>query len=266
MKELSPETRAAHVGLLAVLGLGVAITAFIAWTPGEPWPPLGKGTAATSVDAALRAAGAPRRTGQAPINIAAVIATVSHRVEPARSEARSLVSEDRLYRAEFTAPGSLEAPGYQNSPELAFDGTNYLVVWEDPRAGTDGGLYGARVSPAGDVLDPNGFPISSAPRDQAAPQVAFDGTNYLVVWHDGRAGPFRYDIYGARVSTAGTVLDPNGIRISSPESRELTPALAFDGTNYLVAWSDERGGNLRHARQPDRGCARPGRDQDRGRA
>ena len=41
---------------------------------------------------------------------------------------------------------------------------------------------------------------------QTVPAVAYDGTNFLVVWQDPREDGTQYDIYGARVSPAGTLL------------------------------------------------------------
>jgi hypothetical protein len=135
-----------------------------------------------------------------------------------------------------TLPRSDQTPG-----EIAFDGNNYLVVWEDHRV-LPGEIYGARVTQSGEVLDPNGFPISTALNSQSDPSVAFDGTNYLVVWKDERSAADEYDIYGARVNPSGVVLDPNGIAISTDTNSQGNPSIDFDGTNYLVVWTDGRNG------------------------
>jgi hypothetical protein len=120
----------------------------------------------------------------------------------------------------------------QGQPSLAFDGSNFLVVWLDGRIWGNQNIYCGRVTPSGIVLDTNGIPISTPPYDLYNPCVAFDGTNYLTVWHDGS------DIYGTRVSTAGAVLDPQGIAISTAVNDQHYASIAFDGTNYLVVWQD----------------------------
>jgi hypothetical protein len=142
-------------------------------------------------------------------------------------------------------PAGLEistAPNDQYYPTLAFDGTNYLVVWGDYRSESSWDIYGARVNPGGVVLDSSGIAISSEANSQGSPVVEFDGTNYLVVWQDDRGGSS--DIYGARVSTEGTVLDSSGVAISAAANNQSFPAVVFDGTNYFVAWTDSRGGGL----------------------
>jgi hypothetical protein len=132
------------------------------------------------------------------------------------------------------------APFEQRLPAIAFDGTNYFVVWDDSRSGGNPDIYGARVTMGGVVLDPGGIAISTAGNSQYWPNVAFDGTNYLVVWWDQRSG--NDDIYGARVSVGGVVLDTAGIAISTAPSDQRAPAVAFDGSNYLVLWEDNRSG------------------------
>jgi hypothetical protein len=142
-----------------------------------------------------------------------------------------------------TAIAISTAPGDQVSPYVATDGANYLVVWEDYRnaetAGVD--VYGARVTGSGTVLDPDGIPISTGDYDQLAPAAAAGLGGYLVVWEDGRnLATTGADIYGSRVSSAGAVLDAGGLPICTVNSAQYSAAVAFDGTHYLVVWSDER--------------------------
>jgi hypothetical protein len=101
------------------------------------------------------------------------------------------------------------------------------------------------VSPDGTVLDPAGFAIGVAAQYQWTPDVAFDGTNYLVSWMDRRTGV--WDIYGARVTPAGSVLDQSGIPISTAPDYQVYPALAFGDADYLVVWTDKRDGVQYHA-------------------
>jgi hypothetical protein len=157
-----------------------------------------------------------------------------------------------IYAARVTPQGTVLDPNgipvsttadRQLYPALAFDGANSLVTWHDYRSGSLSDIYAARVTPQGTVLDPSGIPISTAASDQQHPAIAFDGANFLVTWADYRSGTY-YDIYAARVTPQGAVLDPNGIPVSTAADRQLYPALAFDGANFLVTWEDYRSGSL----------------------
>ena len=155
-----------------------------------------------------------------------------------------------IYGARVTSGGTVLDPdgivisataGWQLSPAIGFDGANFLVAWHDERSGNPD-IYGARVTPEGLVLDPNGIAISQVASSQKSPALDFDGTNFLVAWQDSRAGTHNSDIYGARVTPGGVVLDPDGFVISSAAGDQFNPALGFDGTNSLVAWTDYRSG------------------------
>jgi len=132
------------------------------------------------------------------------------------------------------------APNLQDYSAVAFDGTNYLVSWMSGSVPTH--IYAARVAPSGAVLDPDAIAVSTASGSQGLPDVAFDGENYLVVWEDQRNGAA--DVYGARVTPAGTVLDPSGFAVSSATDVQWAPRLAFDGTNFLVVWEDGRNSEI----------------------
>lgn len=149
----------------------------------------------------------------------------------------------------------------QSSPCVASNGSNYLVAWSDGRAfslgtGTSYDIYAARVDAAtGDVGDggaTGGIAVSTVVNNQFVPAVASDGGNYLVAWYDSRAFSVGtgtgYDIYAARVdATSGTVGDggaAGGISVSTATGDQLLPAVASNGTNYLVTWLDSRGFSL----------------------
>ena len=92
---------------------------------------------------------------------------------------------------------------------------------------------GWQVGPEHPVSDP--VYVSAAP-SQSLPKIAFDGANYLVVWREDRGNQYG-DVYASRVAPDGTALDPHGIPIATARASELNPAVAFDGTNYLVTWT-----------------------------
>lgn len=137
------------------------------------------------------------------------------------------------------------APGDQLDPAIAFDGQNYLVVWADTPTGAapspDTDLRAARVSQAGTVLDPSGFAITVMPNPQSGAKVAFDGTNYLVVWQDWDLSAQMSRVFGRRLKTDGTLLDGTadspGVAINNTLQTRGGLTLTFDGKNYLVAWS-----------------------------
>jgi len=122
---------------------------------------------------------------------------------------------------------------------VAFNGADSLAVWQDSRY--PAGVYGARLTAAGVVRDPGNILVAVA---GARPVVASDGSGFLVAWV-GADGQVRW----SRVDAAGVVLDPGGVaRAGTLLAGEL--ALAFDGTNYLLAWSAPTGspGAIRVAR------------------
>ncbi|WP_241758598.1 hypothetical protein [Pyxidicoccus parkwayensis] len=79
-------------------------------------------------------------------------------------------------------------------------------------------------------LEPTGF--LPAPVARGTPSVAFGKGKYLVVWEDERDG----GVYGTRVRTDGTLLDPGGLRLNPRDVRGFQPVAAFNGTHFFVVW------------------------------
>lgn len=165
-------------------------------------------------------------------------------------------SQYEIYGARVTPSGTalgefalFTAPGEQIAPALAFDGTNYLVVWRDTRTGSgpssDTHIVGTRVQPDGTVLDPLGIPIAEASSAKEPGGIAFDGTNYLVVWNHyptlGSSPPPDGKVFGRRVTPAGALLDgasaTDGIPISTGPFANHSASVAFAGSTFVVAWA-----------------------------
>jgi large repetitive protein len=128
----------------------------------------------------------------------------------------------------------------QVGPSLVWSGSNFFAVWTDYRRG-EADIYGARIAPDGSVLDSLGIPICVEADDTQLPAVAFDGTNFLVVWQQYTLAGNYTRIRGIRVSQTGTILDPSSFLIADLQDRPGGfPAVAFDGTNYLVTYLDAR--------------------------
>jgi hypothetical protein len=120
--------------------------------------------------------------------------------------------------------------------DVAWDGTNWMTTWV-----RQGGVYANRVSGAGAVLDGGGFQVQAPTFARQAPSIAFDGAQFIIVWHDARVDAL-YDLYGARVQTTGVVTDPNGFVVCPNSGGQQLPSLAFGTTQYMVVWEDTRSG------------------------
>ncbi len=141
--------------------------------------------------------------------------------------------------------------GEEGSVAIGWDGTNYLVIWEE-WLDQHFDIFARRVSPSGAVLDSAPIAIVRAPDQQSMPGVAFDGTNYLVIWTDYREEPSHpLGVWGTFVTPEGLVLDTAGFHISDEEVEDLGQPLFFDGTKYCFLFTVWNG-----ATRPDIGMVR----------
>ncbi len=136
---------------------------------------------------------------------------------------------------------------HSDAEALAFDGSRYLLVYTAPSVAFQPAPEVAQFISAG-TGQPSGTPftISGTGVWNSSPALAFDGTNYLAVWVQNQTTPT--GLYGARISTAGTLLDASPIQIVDGSTADFgnsccdfSPAVSSAGGSYLVAYRDTRG-------------------------
>ena len=120
---------------------------------------------------------------------------------------------------------------------VAFDGTNYLMVWGDD---ADQGISGCFINKSGAIVGAQ-FPIS----DQGAHGnygAVYGGGQYLVWWSNGTTANGRF--VPASLAQSG-VLSTTSFAVN-PSGSTAVPVgmgVAFDGTNFPVAWESRLSSN-----------------------
>ena len=153
---------------------------------------------------------------------------------------------------------------YTEEPSVAYHpaADEYLVAWKG-EIGTseEFEIWAQRLSAAGAEVGVDDFqisdmgPDSNASYDAVAPSIVANPTapEYLVVWEgDDNTLPLvdgEFEIFGQRVSAAGTEVGTDDFRISeqgtdgNPASVASEPSVAYHSAanEYLVAWKGEIG-------------------------
>jgi hypothetical protein len=138
----------------------------------------------------------------------------------------------------FTANGIVltGAVAGQHYPIMVSDGAGGIVAaWLDSRNGSlNSDVYGARMTSTGARPDgANGIAISTAVSNQSPSSILpYANGGAIVAWTDARGGV--PDVYAARVSNAGVVLDATGIPICAIGGEQTYPALVPDGAGGAI--------------------------------
>lgn len=159
-----------------------------------------------------------------------------------------LQGPDGSFQKTFNITAPAPSPGVQTwlHSVVGFDGSHYLVVYEDASAGsstaplesivlgTDGSVI------AGPTMVATAFLANSAlPTEREA--LAFDGSRFLLIYTEGGGPPGSTPEVSGIFITAGTGQTAgSAFAISQGQgAAHDSPAISFDGTNYLVVWVDE---------------------------
>lgn len=163
------------------------------------------------------------------------------------TEIRASIKGPTITKNTFVIATKVQGCSDQNPSPVVFDGTNYLVVWNDHSdcAGTPAwDVLAQRVDVNGNMVG-TAFQVNSASTKYAAiPFMAFDGTNFLVTWMDGRndanhngvcdAGEGTcWDVYGQYISKAGLLVGSE-IVINNDAGNQFGMVTGFNNGKYLA--------------------------------
>ncbi len=152
-----------------------------------------------------------------------------------------------LWLTRFNAAGELiattEVPGGASggSPDIAFSDPQtgkYLYTWRNNSLASADNSIAARMLNADFTFAGPAFTVVNAPRRQLRPTVAWMNGAFLLAWEDQRNHPNydeRTDIYAARVSPAGAVLDPNGFELLRTEGGDNWQQCVSLGSGVMFA-------------------------------
>ncbi len=143
-----------------------------------------------------------------------------------------------------SVPITANVAGNQTEPAIAWNGSEYLVVWSgDANFATDDwDIFGLRLQRNLSAIDSSPLSICAVGGLQANPAVASNGNNFAVAWEDSRyaSSPYYYnDIFGVIVNADGTT-QANQLAICTATGNQLSVKVASNGTDYLAAWDDYR--------------------------
>ncbi|MBC7772937.1 MAG: hypothetical protein H7210_10615 [Pyrinomonadaceae bacterium] len=130
--------------------------------------------------------------------------------------------------------------GYVSSgPRVRTDGSRWVVVyhshWTHDSSQSDA-IYNF-VSADGSITAPLNPATTSG--GSGHPDVAFSGAQYLFVWRSNTLANANNYIAGRIMNANGTFATGNFVIAEAP-GRQLRPVVGWDGTNFVVAWDDQR--------------------------
>ncbi len=124
------------------------------------------------------------------------------------------------------------------NPSVVWNGSGFAVVWDDAKR-SNRDIYFQRLDALGGPLG-NSVRVTSATSLQEQGSIAWDGTQYAVVWTDERDG--NREVYGQRIDGTGSLLG-SAVRLTSAAGTSQRPSVVtVSSGRFGVAWEDARSG------------------------
>lgn len=152
---------------------------------------------------------------------------------PAASAVASFVNEDGSLGPSL----GLSASGYVPQAAVASNGVVMVAYNTNSPANAGNDVVARRIAANGSIGSP--FTVSAAIGKQLHPSMAWNGSEFVAAWDDRRNQAAFYDdrtdIYGARISEAGVVLDPSGFPILNDVDTSVLGGIAGSEAGSVLA-------------------------------
>lgn len=155
-----------------------------------------------------------------------------------------IVFTDRTMGQEFVVASDVDTGNTgctYTSPRLVYAGSQYLLVYMAYLNGARS-IVAKRINGTGEILDANPIVISSDSNSSSyMPDVVFDGSRSLVVWHES-AGEAD-DIKGIFINSEGAISAGFSIAenlqqtYTDPNIFAYQPKVAYGNNGFFVTWS-----------------------------
>ena len=129
---------------------------------------------------------------------------------------------------------------WQANPCVAYNGENYLVVWQSYGNDGDGsGVFGQLVGPAGDKIGGELQINTYTTGHQWVTDVKTDGNNFLVLWYCSDQDGDGSGVFAQLLDNDGNKIDAEFQVNSYTADNQKEASAASDGSTYFVAWESE---------------------------
>lgn len=129
--------------------------------------------------------------------------------------------------------------GFSGFPEIAADGVNVFVVWQDSTPGNPEVFFSRSIDSGVSFPEP-ALNISGNSGSSLLPRIKAGGSAIAVVWEDDTTG--NREIFLGLSADAGLSFDPP-VNLSESSAGSFSPALALSGGDAFVVWVDNATGN-----------------------
>lgn len=121
---------------------------------------------------------------------------------------------------------------------LAWSGTSYAAIYSGTSQGFS--VYRSMVGPDGIPLAPGEEVITPRNGDAGGGPIVWVGDRYGVAWQDRRDGD--YEVYFSLLDENGVKVEGGDRRLTNASGFSINVTLAWNGTEFIPVWQDERNG------------------------